>query len=127
MACFFIYIWYNRNMSDTEGRLHRSAMAVQERQWRSKLAQLVSQHGFIRGTILERERVCGKPNCKCAKGQKHAAVYLVLSKEGRQEQLYVPKQWQAAVRQWVKNYHDLRDLMEKISETHWKKVQKRQG
>lgn len=114
-------------MSDKKGSRHRSAMGVQERQWRSKLAQRVSQHGFIRGTILERERVCGKPNCKCAKGQKHAAVYLVLSKEGRQEQLYVPKQWEATVRQWVNNYHNLRDLMEKISETHWKKVQKRQG
>ena len=36
-------------------------------------------------------------------------------------------QWEAAVRQWVQNYHNVRDLMEKISEGFWKKVKKRQG
>ena len=102
-------------------------MSARERQWRSRLAQLVSQHGFIRGSLQERRRVCGKPNCKCARGQGHWALYLVLSKEGHTHQLYVPKQWESDVRQWVENYHDVRDLMEKISQLHWNKVQKRQG
>jgi hypothetical protein len=102
-------------------------MTAQERQWRSKLAQIVSQQGFIRGSLLERHRVCGKPNCRCARGHKHKSLYLVLSKQGRSQQLYVPMQWEAAVRQWVQNYHNVRDLMEKISEGFWKKVKKRQG
>ncbi len=114
-------------MPDKKARIARNAMSVRERQWRSKLAQLVSQRGFIRGALLERRRVCGKPNCKCARGQRHRALYLVLSKEGRTQQLYVPKQWESAMRQWVENYHDVRDLMEKISQHHWNKVQKRQG
>jgi len=114
-------------MSDKKAPIPRAAMSARERQWRSKLAQLVSQRGFIRGALLERRRVCGKPNCKCASGQGHSALYLVLSKEGRTKQLYVPKRWQSDVRQWVANYHDVRDLMEKISQDHWNKVQKRQG
>ena len=102
-------------------------MPAQQRQWRSKLAQIITQHGFVRGTLQERLRVCGKPNCRCARGQRHRALYLVFSKQGRSQQLYVPKQWEASVRQWVKNYHDVRDLMEKISQDHLNKVQKRQG
>jgi hypothetical protein len=102
-------------------------MAARERQWRSKLNQVVGQHGLVRGTLQERFRVCGKPNCHCVNGQGHRALYLVWSKEGRTQQLYVPKQWEAAVRQWVQNYHDVRDLMEKISDHHLDKVRKRQG
>ncbi len=114
-------------MPDKKARFHRAGIPAQERQWRSKLAQLVTQHGFVRGTLQERLRVCGKPNCRCARGQRHRALYLVLSKHGRSQQLYVPREWEAAVRQWVDNYHDVRDLMEKISEYHLNKVQKRQG
>ena len=113
-------------MSDRK-QTSRTGLSRQERQWRSKLTQLVSQQGFMRGSLQERTRVCGKPNCKCAQGQGHKSLYLVLSKEGKTQQLYVPRQWESAVRQWVTNYHDVRDLMEKISEYHLNKVQKRQG
>ncbi len=102
-------------------------MSQQERQWRSKLAQIVSQRGFVRGSIQLRERVCGKPNCKCVRGQKHKSLYLVLSKSGRYQQLYVPKQWEQAVRKWVENYQKMRGLMEKVSEIYFDKVRKRQG
>ena len=56
-------------------------MTAQERQWRSKLAQIVAQQGFIRGSLLERQRVCGKPNCRCTRGHKHKALYLVISRQ----------------------------------------------
>ncbi len=102
-------------------------MSQQERQWRSKLAQIVAQQGFLRGSIQERQRVCGKPNCKCAKGQKHKSLYLVFSKGGRYQQLYVPRQWEEAVRKWVENYQNMRGLMENVSEMYCEKVRKRQG
>jgi hypothetical protein len=102
-------------------------MSPQERRWRSKLAQLIAQHGFVRGTLQERLKVCGKLNCRCTRGQKHRGLYLILSKQGRIRQLYVPRSYEAMVRQWVQNYHDLRDLMDRVSEIHWQKVQRRQG
>ena len=114
-------------MSDINRPVPRTAMQVQERQWRSKLAGIISRYGFVRGCLLERERVCGKPNCRCARGHKHRSLYLVRSKEGRSQQMYVPKRWESDVRQWVSNYHDLRDLTERVSEEYWKKVRKRQG
>jgi len=101
-------------------------MTARERQWRSKLAQLVSQHGVVRGSLQVRERRCGKSNCRCADGQGHRSLYLILSKQGKIHQLYVPKRWEAAVRQWVDNYHNVRDLLEEISELHWNKVENRQ-
>lgn len=102
-------------------------MNAQQRRWRSKLAQLASQHGLMHGCLLERERVCGKPNCRCTRGHKHRSLYLVMTKKGRLHQLYVPKPWEADVRQWVQNYREMQDLMEKISEGFWNKVRTRQG
>ncbi len=115
-------------MPDIKSRIPRTAMSAQERRWRSRLAQLISEHRFVRGSLQERYRVCGKSNCRCAtKGKKHRAVYLVFSRDGNFQQLYVPKQWEATVRQWVENYHDVRDLLEKISEHYLNQVEKRQG
>jgi len=81
---------------------------------------------FLKGSLLERERVCGKPNCRCARGQKHRSLYLVLSRGKRQRQLYVPKDWEQSVRQWVANYHRIRDLLAHVSDLYWNKVQRRE-
>ena len=97
------------------------------RQWRSKLNQIASQHGMLRGTLQVRHVSCGKPNCKCARGHKHRSVYLIFSKDGKNKQIYVSKQWEPTVRQWVDNYHDVRDLLEKISQHHCDRVINRQG
>ena len=105
----------------------RTAIPPQERRLRSKLTQMVSEQAFVRGCLLERFRVCGNPTCKCTRGERHRGLYLVRSQDGRTRQLYIPKQYEQAVTQWVKNYHDMKDLMEQISQVHWDKVQNRQG
>lgn len=102
-------------------------MSPAERRFRSELALLASGQGLLRGTILERWRVCGNPNCKCARGQKHRAVYLMLRQEGRLRQLFVPRAYEPRVRQWVANHHQIKRLITEISQLYWDKVQQRQG
>lgn len=101
-------------------------MAPQERQCRSELAKLLSQYGILRGSPLRRQRVCGKPNCRCTRGQKHESLYLLVSEGGKLRQLYIPKDWEPIVQQWVENYRKARELMEDISRIYWKKVRDRQ-
>jgi hypothetical protein len=103
----------------------RSKMSSQERAFRSKLAQLIDQRGVLRGTLLPRRRICGKASCRCAKGHLHESLYLVLSEGGRTHQLYVPRDWEAIVRQWVQGYHQAKELLEEISRIHWDKVRNR--
>jgi hypothetical protein len=114
-------------MSVTQSPIPRGAMDPRERQFRSKLTALASGHGLIRGTLLERFRACGNSNCRCARGQKHRAVYLMLSEKGRLRQLYIPKAYEERVRQWVANHQELKRLLKEISEVYWQKVQQRQG
>ena len=47
------------------------------------------QKDMIKGKLYQSARVCGNPNCKCAKGEKHVSWYLIISKDGRSKQEYV--------------------------------------
>jgi len=102
-------------------------MAPRERETRSKLARLVHGEGLLRGSLSLRERTCGKPSCKCAKGQKHVSLYLVFSQEGKYRQIFVPKSLEDEVRAWVTNHHKARDLLEEISLIHREKIAKRES
>jgi len=107
--------------------LSRSAMTACERAWRSQLTQIVAGHGLLHGTLQERRQTCGKPTCRCARGQKHLALYLVVRQQGQLRQLYVPKDWEERVRQWVANDQALRGLLRELSEAYWQRVRRRQG
>lgn len=102
-------------------------MSASERQVRSRLHRLIDQAPFLRASLVERHVVCGKPNCRCAKGHKHRSLDLMASKDGRVRQLYVPADREAVVRQWIENHRQLRDLMEQVCDLHWDKVRPRQG
>lgn len=104
----------------------RAHMSVSERRARSRLAQVISRRGFLRGTLLARRMKCGKSNCKCARGEGHESLFLVISENGRTRQLYVPKDWESRVRLWVEDYHHARELMEEVSRIYWDKVRNRQ-
>jgi hypothetical protein len=101
-------------------------VTVPERELRSVLNRLLSGQGVIHGTLLARKRVCGKGNCRCAKGQLHEGLYLVVTEGGKSGQMYVPQSWAAAVRQWIENYRKARQLMDDLSGLHWDKIRQRQ-
>ncbi|MEW6097381.1 MAG: DUF6788 family protein [bacterium] len=43
------------------------------------------------GNLVKMFRRCGKPNCKCAKGQKHGPAWALLYKEkGHTKMVYIP-------------------------------------
>ena len=98
----------------------------EERSWRSQLARLIASQPFLRATLQVRERVCGKPNCHCARGEKHVSLYLVRGRHGVREQLFVPRGQEDEVRQWVANYQRALKLLERISEAAWSRVGKKE-
>lgn len=103
--------------------MHRSSLSAAERNFRSRLTQLVHEAWFLRGTLSVRSRRCGKPNCRCARGQLHASLYLVQSRRGKLRQLSIPKHWEQRVREAVNNYQHMRRLIEEISELEWKRLE----
>lgn len=102
-----------------------AGMTKTERESRSKLKPLISRAEFLRATPTLRQQVCGKPNCKCQRGEKHSALVLTRSTNGRIEQLYVPKDKEEAVQLWTRGYRDIQDLLEKISSVYWDRLKKK--
>ncbi len=98
-----------------------------ERRIRAKVASLFKQgQGFLRGTLSERQRVCGKQSCKCARGEKHVGLYLVQSRNGKLRQLFVGSALADDVRQWVTNYQVMQQLLDELSDVWWDNVQERE-
>jgi len=105
-------------MSDRQQPTGRSHLSARERDFRSRLAKLIHGDGILRGSLSVRERTCGKPTCKCAKGEKHVSLYLTFSEDGKYRQLFVPKHLEEEVRAWVSNHQKARELLEEISRLH---------
>lgn len=105
--------------------ISRASMSPREREIRSRINQIVAQAGLARGNFSVREKLCGKPNCRCAQGDKHRAVYLVASEDGRVKQLFIPNKMEHQTRECVTAYQEVRELLEELSQIHWNKLQQR--
>jgi len=87
---------------------HRVYLTAQERQERSRLTQLVHQEPFLRGSLVDSTFKCGKDNCWCGKSSKgHPACYLSIRVGSRRKMIYVPKEQEKQMREWVKNHKEI--------------------
>lgn len=106
--------------------MYKTQMTKQERESRSKLKPYISYREFLKGSLNLRKQKCGKPNCKCAKiSYRHICLYLARRKDGKIEQLFIPKEKEELVRRWVRNYHDVQELLEKISSIYWDRLKRK--
>lgn len=82
---------------------------------RSRLAQLLHRQDFIAGSLVTMRRVCGKPTCRCARGDKHVSTYLALNINGKRAMVIVPKAQLEAVRNAVQTYKRVGQLQKTLS------------
>ena len=83
------------------------------RRWLQKLPALDE---VLRGSLVERLVRCGKQTCRCARGDRHAAVYLsVTHRGGRTEQISVPRDLVGRVRHGIAIYRKWWEILEQIS------------
>ena len=83
---------------------------------RRLLQKLPPLDEVLRGSLVERAVRCGKPACRCASGELHAAVYLsVTHRGGRTEQVSVPRHLVARVRHGITVYSKWWEILEQVS------------
>ena len=92
----------------------RSQRPAPERHARSRLAQLIAQQPFLRGSLVDRSRPCGKPTCRCRRGQLHRSLYLATRHQGQRVLLYIPRALEETVRRWVRNGRSLRHQLQDL-------------
>ena len=96
---------------------------------RKELQRLGRQ--MIFGTLAERGRVCGKPTCRCARGEKHPALQLAhWAGDGKTRSLHVPyvlaERVQGGVDAWHRFLAIARELADRNRAQVWDRA-RRQG
>ena len=68
------------------------------------LRPLQRSQPMVQGSFYLLRRKCGKPNCRCARGQLHPAYVLTRSEAGKDRLYAVPKEQRAEVRKHAAEY-----------------------
>ena len=91
--------------------------ATLSKRLRRQLAALGKKQPFIVGSLVKIQRRCGNPNCRCAReGPKHAAHLLTTKVNGKTRAIYVPVDMVEEVRQWCRQYRDIKADIKEVSE-----------
>ncbi len=76
----------------------------------------------LQGSLIERYKKCGKPNCHCVKSQGHGPHYYlsVSVAGGRSTLVYVPAKYKLLVEQALTQYREIQKIIEEISDINRK-------
>ena len=103
-------------MGERKNLSRLSELALRKR--REGLVRLLPPLGeILRGSLMERYLTCGKPSCKCARGERHGPVWylsVTLDQSHRAGRTIAADQVEQ-VRGWIENYHRVKQHLEKIS------------
>lgn len=113
-------------MKEYGSYVSRAKMSPRERHLRSQLTKLLSAHAITKGSLLYRKSMCGKAGCKCAQGEGHAVLCLVVREKGKQRQIFIPQDWHDKVKTWVAGYQKVKELQEELCQLYWERLQKRE-
>ena len=108
------------NESNLASSKRVSTLALRER--RGKVVrQIPDLRQILRGSLLERYLTCGKPGCKCSRGERHGPVWYlsVTLRVGKTVGMQVPEDKVEEVRRLLDNHRKLKESLEAISEINW--------
>ena len=90
---------------------------------RQVIEPFFSHKPVIKGSVYELKTKCGKPGCKCAKGQLHHRMVLSASEKGKTKLRAIPRGFLVEVQTKVRRYQELRRARVRLIEVHKKIVQ----
>src|SRR6185436_6791453 len=95
----------------------RSHRSPGERDARSRLLKRCADAPLLRGSLVSMRRICGKPGCHCAEGEKHISLYLAIRVGKQRKMIYIPSELEERVREWVQSSQEIDRLLELVSQS----------
>lgn len=96
-------------VSKTDAAAARQALRRIAGQLPKRLEAVLGVRGEVMAASLSKtQKVCGKPNCKCARGDKHEVYQLSWTENGRRRSTHIRPDELARVRTAVERYRRLR-------------------
>ena len=85
---------------------------------RALIEPFFSDQPVIKGTVYELKRRCGKPGCKCARGELHARMVISASEGGKTRLQVIPHGFLVEVQGKVRRYQELRQARARLGEIY---------
>lgn len=113
----------------TPGKSNKVLSNEELRARRRELVQsLADLEALLQGSVIERRKRCGKPNCRCVDGELHGPyTYLSTRAEKRTRLDYVPEDWTGWVRRRVQNFRRVQRVMSEVAEINRELFRRRAG
>lgn len=108
--------------------LHRLSSAALRKKRLALLSQLPPLTAVLRGSVIERFKRCGNPNCRCVQGPGHGPkLYLSVSVAGERPVMeYVPAAYREQVNEYLVNYRQSRQVLEELCELNLELLRRRE-
>jgi len=107
----------NKTAREKFPRLRHSLLQLFE-DMRRLIDPFLSDRPVVKGTVYELKRKCGKPGCKCARGELHARMVISASDGGRTRLRAIPRGFLVDTQQRVRRYQELRRARARVVEIH---------
>lgn len=111
-------------IQDSERRRRLSRLRRSLRRCVDEIGELIlvfmSRRPVIKGSVYELKRKCGKPRCKCTRGQLHKRMVLSFSEQGKTKLRVIPGANLAEVSAMVGDYQGLRQARARLVRLHRK-------
>jgi hypothetical protein len=89
--------------------------ALIRRMWLARLKRLTARGPILAASLVWNGKRCGRPGCRCARGDKHMAWYLTYKERAKTRTVYVPVDLVKEVRRWIEEHRRLKLLSQEIS------------
>jgi hypothetical protein len=96
----------------------RKSLAGLSNQVRQVAEPFLSDKPVVKGSAYELKTKCGKPGCRCAKGQLHSRMVVSASEKGKTRLRAIPHGFLVEVQIKVRRYQELRRARARLVEVH---------
>ena len=96
----------------------RKSLAGLSNQVRQVAEPFLSDKPVVKGSAYELKTKCGKPGCRCAKGQLHSRMVLSASQKGKTRLRAIPHGFLVEVQIKVRRYQELRRARARLVEVY---------
>ena len=105
-------------------KMTRKELRQKARGIRSRIRKLDQ---MIKGSINFRRIKCGKPTCKCTRGELHDCVCITYKEKGKTITVYVDKKRQAEALLMCANYKKMKVLIKELSLVNLELIRSKRG
>ncbi len=82
----------------------------------ARVKKIKAEGPMLSASLVQSGKQCGRPGCRCMKGERHIQHQLTFKVHGKTQTVYVPVDLVEEVRGWIEEHKRLRGLMQEISQ-----------